>query len=174
MNGKLIDRIYRALFVYTIGFHELIKKCLTITASNFGLVSNIWKVFSLLLEHSFKGEFNALVGECIIFVLKIVIRKHKEEIDNIESDYTEELAKIKVIEEQLAASVEDRQKYISELEKERNSYIIAKKKMELEIAQANKAHDEEVQLRLRFENKLNAIYSAYRSLQNRVLVIINK
>ena len=28
LDNKMVDRIYQALFVYSVGFYELIKKCL--------------------------------------------------------------------------------------------------------------------------------------------------
>ena len=47
-----------------------------------------------------------------------------------------------------------------------------RKKWEAEINQSTKSHEEETQLRLKFENKLNGIYSGYRELQGKVFLMM--
>jgi predicted RNase H-like nuclease (RuvC/YqgF family) len=101
-------------------------------------------------------------------VVIVVAREHKEEVDRMESDFAEKLEKKKEMEMQLAISIEERQKYVKELEQERDAYKMNKGRMEAEINQSNKSHDEEVKLRLKFESKLNKIYSVHRDLQRRV------
>ena len=56
-----IDRIYRALFVYSVGFYELIKKCLEHTSKNVTIITAIWKVFSILLEYCCHTDYNMLI-----------------------------------------------------------------------------------------------------------------
>ena len=63
MSNEIIDRIYRALFVYTVGFQELMRNSLPMSATNFGIISNLWKVYALLLEHSCESDYKLLVGE---------------------------------------------------------------------------------------------------------------
>jgi len=46
----LVDRIYRALFVYSMGFYELLRKVLAHTEKNYSIITAIWRVFSILLE----------------------------------------------------------------------------------------------------------------------------
>lgn len=101
---------------------------------------------------------------------RVVVREHKEEVDRMESEFSEQLERKKEMEMQLAVSIEERQKYVKELEQERDAYRTNKARMEAEISQSNKSHDEEVQLRLKFESKLNAIYSVHRDLQRRVRI----
>lgn len=96
-------------------------------------------------------------------------REHKKEIEKMETDYNERLEKKKETEEQLASNIEEMQKYVRELETEREVYKQNKKRLEAEVHQSSKSHEEEVQLRLKFESKLNGIYSVYRDLQNRVI-----
>ena len=67
MNNKLIDKVYKGLFIYTIGFHNMIKKIITIAANNFGVLSSIWKVYALLLEHVDGSNYQFAITECIIF-----------------------------------------------------------------------------------------------------------
>ena len=97
-----------------------------------------------------------------------MVRERKEEVDRMESDFSEQLEKKREMEIQLSISIEERQKYVKELEQERDAYKVSKVRMEAEINQSNKSHDDEVKLRLKFESKLNKIYSVHRDLQRRV------
>lgn len=45
LPNEMIDRIYRALFVYSVGFYQLIKDQLKHTKKNFKVITDIWKVF---------------------------------------------------------------------------------------------------------------------------------
>lgn len=58
---ELVDRIYRALFVYSVGFYELIKKALEHTKGRFTVVTSIWKVFSILLEYCCRTDYRMLI-----------------------------------------------------------------------------------------------------------------
>jgi hypothetical protein len=40
-----VDRIYRCLFVYSVGFFEMLKSVLLQTEKKFSTVTAIWKVF---------------------------------------------------------------------------------------------------------------------------------
>jgi len=40
-----IERIYRSLFVYSIGFYEMILKCVTHAKNKYTILSSLWKVF---------------------------------------------------------------------------------------------------------------------------------
>lgn len=40
-----VDRIYKALFVYSVGFFEFLKKILQSTGRNFAIITSIWKVY---------------------------------------------------------------------------------------------------------------------------------
>ena len=46
-----IDRIYRGLFVYSIGFYEMIHRCLSHAKNKYTILSSFWKVFAILLEY---------------------------------------------------------------------------------------------------------------------------
>ena len=54
------------------------------------------------------------------------------------------------------------QKYSEELEKERTNERTLRLKLEEEFVQNSKNHEEEVQLRLKFEAKLNNMHSLHR------------
>lgn len=75
----LVDRVYRALFVYSVGFYELIKKCLQHTEKKYTLITNVWKVFAVLLEYCCRTDYQMLISE--------ISRNQKTEIERLESDY---------------------------------------------------------------------------------------
>ena len=79
--NDLIDRIYRALFVYSVGFYELIKKTLSHTEKSYSIVTQIWKVFAILLEYCCRTDYTMLISE--------IGKMHKGELDKMESDYAD-------------------------------------------------------------------------------------
>ncbi len=159
VSNELIDRIYRALFVYSIGFHELTKKCLTSTAKKYGVVVSIWKVFSILLEYCCESGYKMLVSQ--------VTNQHKEDLIRIEEEYIGKLHEKEETEKSLKAHTEYLQKYVEELENERENQRQTRKRLELELSQNSKTHEEEVALRIKFEAKLNSIHSVYRDLETK-------
>lgn len=58
-------------------------------------------------------------------------------------------------------------KYAEELERERANEKQMRQKLEEDYAQNTKNHEEEVQLRLKFESKLNNMHSAHRDLESK-------
>ena len=40
-----IDRIFRGLFVYSIGFYEMILKCVQHAKNKYSIMSSLWRVF---------------------------------------------------------------------------------------------------------------------------------
>ena len=58
-----IDRIYRGLFVYSIGFYEMIHKCLAHAKNKYTLLSAVWKVFSILLEYCCKSNYQMMISK---------------------------------------------------------------------------------------------------------------
>ena len=57
------DRIYRALFVYSLGFYEMLSRALAHSEQKNSFQSAIWKVFSILLEYCCKTNYQMLVGK---------------------------------------------------------------------------------------------------------------
>ena len=45
ISSEEVDRIYRSLFVYSVGFFELLRKILSATSKNYALITSIWKVY---------------------------------------------------------------------------------------------------------------------------------
>jgi hypothetical protein len=59
--NEFVDRIYRALFVYSVGFYELMNKALEHTERKFSIITAVWKVYSILLEHCCRTDYKMLL-----------------------------------------------------------------------------------------------------------------
>lgn len=59
LSSDTIDRIYRCLFVYSIGFFELLKGA----KLSYNLMINVWKAFAVLLEYSCKSDYKLMIAE---------------------------------------------------------------------------------------------------------------
>ena len=77
MDQVCINHLYRALFVYSVGFFNLVKEVIEKTKdmtegriknkrfqSKFGLTVSIWRAFQILLEHTYKTDYNLLINKC--------------------------------------------------------------------------------------------------------------
>ena len=58
---EIINRIYRGMFVYSVGFSDMIKSTLEHTNHNYTLVANISKCISILMEYSGKSEYQMMI-----------------------------------------------------------------------------------------------------------------
>jgi hypothetical protein len=65
LNEELIDRIYRALFVYSVGFYELIGKCLEHTNNKYTIIVAIWKVYAILLEYCCRTDYQTMISRIV-------------------------------------------------------------------------------------------------------------
>lgn len=84
LPNELIDRIYRALFVYSVGFYELIKKCLQHTQGKYTVVTSLWKVYSILLEYCCRNDYMMLIQK--------ITEQHKNEFNALESKYEDKFS----------------------------------------------------------------------------------
>lgn len=62
--GDGVDRIYRSLFVYSVGFFELLKQQMSNCSdeNSLTLLMNLWKAYGVLLEYSCKTEYRLLIS----------------------------------------------------------------------------------------------------------------
>ena len=77
LSTEEVDRIYRSLFVYSVGFFELLKKILATTQKNYEIITTIWKVYQVLLEYCCKTDYRILIAE--------ITDKHHREMDEIQT-----------------------------------------------------------------------------------------
>ena len=60
---SMVDRIYRGLFVYSIGFYEMLHKSLQHAKNKYTLLAQVWKVYSILLEYCCRSNYDMLIKE---------------------------------------------------------------------------------------------------------------
>ena len=58
-----VDRIYRGLFVYSIGFYEMLYKALGHAKNKYTILSSIWKVYSILLEYCCRSSYQMQLAQ---------------------------------------------------------------------------------------------------------------
>jgi len=111
LPNEMIDRIYRALFVYSVGFYQLIKDQLKHTKKNFKVITDIWKVFQILLEYCCRNDYRTLISEITI--------QHNAEFKEMKEIYTRKFDDQAINERQLKQQVELLQKSCETIEQER-------------------------------------------------------
>lgn len=64
VDSQNVDRIYRSLFVYSVGFYELLKQQMSNVSeeNSLQLLMNIWKTYGVLLEYSCRTEYRLLIS----------------------------------------------------------------------------------------------------------------
>lgn len=157
LSGDEVDRIYRALFVYSVGFFEHLRKILSNTKKNFQILTSIWKVFQVLLEYCCKTDYRILIAE--------ITAKHEKEVRELQSSYKEKIEAVENAMKTMKSNMETMEAKMDELEKEKQKEKQLRLKLEEEYMQNTKNHEEEVKLRLKFEGKFNTMMSEHRELQ---------
>ena len=97
LQAEEVDRIYRSLFVYSIGFFQLIRKILEHTRQKYTIVTGLWKVYAILLEYCCQFDY-----EMIITTLNL---EKREELDHMEKDFKEQIAKNEESQRQMLDSI---------------------------------------------------------------------
>jgi hypothetical protein len=83
VSAEEVDRIYRSLFVYSVGFFEMLKLILSTTKRNYSIITSIWKVFQVLLEYCCKTDYRILIAE--------LSDKHAAELNFIEDEFKKKI-----------------------------------------------------------------------------------
>jgi hypothetical protein len=76
MDPVDIERIYRSLFVYSLGFYDMILKCVQHAKNKYSILASLWKVFQILLEYCCKSNYQMMIVK--------LGTEHKEELEKIE------------------------------------------------------------------------------------------
>ena len=79
INHDTIDRLYRALFVYSLGFYELLTRSLSHADNKHFLITNFWKAFALLLENCCRSDYQLTVAR--------IEQQHKTEMFQLNSEH---------------------------------------------------------------------------------------
>ena len=99
--------------------------------------------------------------------------EHKKELDRMDTEYQMKFQQQADHEKILRQNNETLTKYCEEIERERANEKQLRLKLEEDFLQNTKNHEEEVQLRLKFESKLNNMHSAHRELESRYKRVLN-
>ncbi|CAI2364712.1 unnamed protein product [Moneuplotes crassus] len=153
-----VERLYKGLFVYSIGFNELVKNITKKSSNHFLIQRSIWKVYSILLEFCCKSDYTTLIGQVTQEYLENE-QKMKEEFEIKHMESQTFAREIKTRYEEL---IKSHTKLAQDLKSEKESF----KDLEKDFEEKMKIHEEEVSIRLKFENKLNDLHSLHKLLQN--------
>lgn len=86
MDPVDIERIYRSLFVYSLGFYEMILKCVQHAKNKYSILASLWKVFQILLEYCCKSNYQMMIVK--------LGTEHKEELEKIEELHSLQLQRL--------------------------------------------------------------------------------
>lgn len=96
-----------------------------------------------------------------------VSKQHQEEVKDLGSKYEDTIRDLEDTKHILTENVDTLQKYSQKLERELASEQATRIKLEEEFQTNTKNHEEEVQLRLKFESKLNNMHSIHRDVDTK-------
>eukprot|EP00347_Sterkiella_histriomuscorum_P021833 403332609 len=158
--NDMVSRVYRSLFVFTLGFFELLNDSTkNLNENRVTIQSQIWKVFQILLEYCCKTDYSLITQQ--------MEKQHKEEVEEMDSKYRDTILKLELSEQSLKQELRTLQTRVDELEFERNNQDQERQRMLLESQKNQQKHEEEVQLRLFFESKLNTMHHVNREITNK-------
>ena len=155
-----VDRLYRSLFVYSIGFYQLIQKILEHTKKKYTIITGIWKAYAILLEYCCQLDYEMIV--------KTLNLEKKEEIDQLEAEFQSQISKLESHEKEMTESIVYSKVQLQEVQKELMNEVSKREELEDELLRRGSGHEEEVAMRLQFESKLNQMYAKMRDLQTRI------
>lgn len=78
-----VDRIYRCLFVYSVGFYEMIKNLIQHSNQKYSLVTRIWKVFAVLLEYCCVTDYKMMITQ--------ISSQHEQEVEQLKAEFADKL-----------------------------------------------------------------------------------
>lgn len=161
-----IDRLYRSLFVYSIGFYQLIKRILEHTNKQYSIVTGIWKVYAILLEYCCQLDY-----QMVITTLNI---EKKEELEHLETDYMQQINNLETREKEMQDCIDFTKFQLQEVQKELKTQVGKREEAEDELIRRGAGHEEEVSMRLLFESRLNQMYAKFNDLEMRILALKSK
>ncbi|CAG9311629.1 unnamed protein product [Blepharisma stoltei] len=159
-----VDRLYRSLFVYSIGFYQMILKVLEHTDKKYTIVAGIWKVFAILLEYCCQLDY-----QMIITTLNL---EKREELEQLEEEYKKQISQMEEHERQLLDNISQTRAQLLQVQRDLQKEIQKREELEDEIMQRGSGHEEEVAMRLQFESKLNQMFAKQRDMQTRMAQLI--
>lgn len=86
VHNEQVDRIYSALFVYSVGFYEMLQRTLNHAENKYIILSKLWKVFAILLEYCCKSNYQMLISK--------ISKEHREELEKLETQFASQVSKM--------------------------------------------------------------------------------
>jgi len=87
MSNNEVDRIYRAIYVYSVGFHDCIREIMT-QSNQSELVANVWNAYSSILENSkINNEASGRV---------LLEKQHQVDLQKIETTHNTALTRLHI------------------------------------------------------------------------------
>ena len=59
--NEMVDRIYRCLYVYSVGFYNMITNVIKHCENRYFLITRLWKVFSVILEYCCTTDYKLMI-----------------------------------------------------------------------------------------------------------------
>lgn len=155
LSSEMVDRIYRALYVYSFGFHQMVTEALKHTKdkmgkSNLSAITALWKTFHVLMEYCCRTDYVTLVEG--------VTKQHNDDLKKMEIKYKTEFAKMSENEIQLRKDLQTVRDWADEVNGQRLNERKMRLKLEEEHNQSMTFREAEVGLRMAFEGKLNEMH----------------
>lgn len=144
---ETIDRVYRCLFVYSTGFHQLLTKLMKHTEGKYRVIKNIWKTFAVLLEYWWKTDYDSL--------LKDIEKDYQEQQEETEHKFINEIEELKEEKQGLLHAINELEAVKTKLEREAFNQKLSKEKVDKEFALLRENIETEVKMRMEFEEKVH-------------------
>ena len=154
-----VDRIYRSLFVYSVGFYEMLNKCVGHTRYRYSIVSQIWKVFNILLEYSCKANYRMLLQAREV--------EHQDAAKELEAKFQKEANVLYDHEKRLRAELYELKRDNSRLSLHKEESDNMTGMMRSELERLGKSLEEETKIRIKFETKVNGLHALHRALEDK-------
>ncbi|CAI2365528.1 unnamed protein product [Moneuplotes crassus] len=154
LNSTLVNRVYRGLFVYSVGFFELLKKLAVESNSRTHLMATIWRVYAILLEFCCKTDYELMISEITRLSQQENIEL-RSKLEQLQIEFFEKEAKIIEKCDELKSRTEA-------AEKKTDMYVIHIEKLNEYIEDLRRRNEEEINIRKQFEAKLNELHSVGR------------
>jgi hypothetical protein len=134
--NDFINRIYRCLFVHSVGFYEMLEKMLMHSKMKYSLCTRVWKVFAVLLEYCCVTDYKMMISK--------INKSHDEEVKILNSGFSDKQQEYIDNEKILHQNIANLQKSNEELERDRTNERTLRLRLEDEYMQNTKNHEEEV------------------------------
>lgn len=111
LEPENINRLYRALYVYSLGFYELIKEPLARCKEKKNISIAVWKVYSILLQYVCKTEYQTVVAQLTkayqmdVLKLEEIMARNKSEYEGHKEEL---LHKIAILDDELDITKESK------------------------------------------------------------------